>query len=525
MTIKKMLLSSEELQAVGQATLSSTQTWVVPNDVYSISVLGVEPGQNGTNGAGQSNTGSGGPGGLGGNVRYLNNLAVVPGQTISVSIGSGTFSFGSVLTGTTGGVSLGRAGSGGTGGTGGNLGGAGGGRGGGALSISTPSRLTPGQNGINGSGLGPTTAGGPGGAGMFPGGGGGGGGGSGSDGTAAPGPGGQGGLGGGGCVRIIWPGNQRSFPSIRTADEVPGEISWSLIDNPLGSIAGTPAALVTDGAGIWLMLRPQSETTDFFLSTDNGRTFTTKSFGVSTQGTINCAVHCDGVFIVGTQNGTILRSTDGCQTWTVVNVLASNQVRTMTYSSGVLILGLGKTIRRSLDKGLTFTTPTFPSISGFTLNSASGNGVILVSDSTGYPKRSVDGGATFTSPSIGQPGAIVDIIPTFAGGIFLAAEGGATGAGVYVSNSDASIFTQRPLPNVAGATVRKMSRTAGRNLIATAMSRFFEMKDSTTDWVVPSTITNNLVNPNLNVALVEHDGFGITLVVGNYGLMMRGELK
>lgn len=527
MTIKKMLLSSEEMQVVGQVTLTSSQTWVVPNDVFSISVLGVEPGQNGTNGAGQSNAGSGGPGGLGGNARYLNNIAVTPGQTISVSIGSGTFNFGGMLSGAAGGVYLGRAGTGGNGATGGAVGGAGGGSGGSGISISTPTKLTPGLGGIKGSGLGPTTAGGAGGAGLFPGGGGGGGGGSGSDGTAAPGPGGAGGEGGGGCVRIIWPGVQRSFPGTRTADEIPGEISWGLIDNPLGSILGTPAALVTDGAGIWLMLRPStSATTDFFLSTDNGKTFSVKSFGVASQGNLICAAFCDGVFIVGTQSGTILRSTDGCQTWSVVTVLSGNQVRTITYNTGVLILGLGKTIMRSLDKGLTFSTPSFPSVAGFTQYSASGNGVFIVSDSSGNPLRSTDLGLTFTamqSSTFARGG--IDLRPSFGDGSFVAFSGGSNGTAIYISNADASVFTDRALPIVIGATIQKISRTAKRSIVSGGRSRFFEMKDGAASWVDPPAITNNLADQSLIVSTIEHDGYGVSLVAGSYGLMMRGELK
>ena len=218
-------------------------SWVCPDGVTSVSVVCVS--------RGYSN--------LGGSLSYKNNITVVPSTSYSVQnpthswapwprrsyfIGDSTVSAGIAdkRTGDGGGNGANPGAAGGYSGNGGlaNWGdysggnpGAGGGGGGGAYGDDGVSAAIGASGGVGLLGEGPSGAGGVGGN---PGPGGGGGGGSGGvpGQTMNPGVGSANGgnYGGGygytvgptrlvgiGAVRIIWPGDQRYFPSTRTADE------------------------------------------------------------------------------------------------------------------------------------------------------------------------------------------------------------------------------------------------------------------------------------------------------------------
>ena len=261
--------------AQGQELFTSSAPWTVPSGVTSISVVCVGGGAGGQQGGGGIKYGGGGGGGA---LAYANNYSVTPGATFDVNVGvggssgaDGTDSWivnsstlnaggGSVPTdGTnfsdygTGGTPSGSAlTAGGDGGRGhnGNTSGAGPGGGGGAAGYGANGgqggrggEQTDGANGGGGGGVG---GGGGGGVGMlgqglngaqstaYPNGGSGGSGGSnGVNGSNAGGAGGaygagggggqngsySGGSGAGGAVRIIWPGDVRSFPSTLTTDQ------------------------------------------------------------------------------------------------------------------------------------------------------------------------------------------------------------------------------------------------------------------------------------------------------------------
>lgn len=233
---------------VGQyldASALDNQTWVVPQGVTSISVVCVGPG------AVMSSFGNGGC------LRYVNNIAVTPGETLFIDNrenggrlrrGSTVLCYGpsynkrasAVGTGGNGGASQnpgaitsggggagGYSGNGGSGGStsfgalagsgtgGGGAGGAGNttaGRGGGGGGVGV---FGEGASGVGGANSSPTPSGGAGGSGGTSGA-------SGDSTTTLYPTGGSYGGGGGaynGAVRIIWPGNLRQFPSTRTADE------------------------------------------------------------------------------------------------------------------------------------------------------------------------------------------------------------------------------------------------------------------------------------------------------------------
>ncbi len=277
-------------------TTTGAQSWTVPDGVTSISVVCIGGGEGG--GAEY--------GGDGGGLRYVNNISVTPGETLTVTVGAGGAADNSSFTSSAGvnggnsslarsgtilclarggasasGTLVGSGGSGGNGGApypapnanygtpysgggGGGAGGysgnggngasnttaatagAGGGGGGGGLDTSNAtnddvSLLSYGSDGSGGGGVGPYGSGSNGAAGTTgatPTGGGGGS--SGNNGANAGTGGLYGGGGGGGyttfvqggaesgssagigadgCVRIIWPGNARQFPSTRTTDE------------------------------------------------------------------------------------------------------------------------------------------------------------------------------------------------------------------------------------------------------------------------------------------------------------------
>lgn len=229
MTIAKRLLSSSVIgggpagQVVLAFTPSPTGTWVVPEGVYSISVLKVNAGNDGSSGtAGSaSGPGNGGLGGTIGSVFYRNDIPVTPGQEIEYRVGSLAGNarasyFGGmnsrddwggwtslyipgIFRGENGGPGSTityESGYGGRATTGVNT----------STPMDSPIALTGSQN------PGTTTPQGHGSAGRTSsstgGGGGGGGGGARQDGAQ----GGAGGNGRGGAIRIVWPGDVRQYP-------------------------------------------------------------------------------------------------------------------------------------------------------------------------------------------------------------------------------------------------------------------------------------------------------------------------
>lgn len=267
-TVFRMMMGAAvQPSPIGQIVFTTVGTFplVVPDGVYLISGVFVQGGTGGANSPASDPTGS--PGGRGGALKYINDLPVTPGETLTVTVGdkgAGAPYGATYVPGSPGGDSTLKRGSnilisaintpvgaGPYGGTvGGNLGGTAdsgsgslGGGGGGAAGYSGP--------GGNGNTVAPAGGGGSGGSrGQGPGGGtgdGGGGvglngqgasgsslgrGGSGGDNSNGVGTGGKYGGGGGGSgstigngkdgaqggVRFIW-GAGRAFPSTRTADE------------------------------------------------------------------------------------------------------------------------------------------------------------------------------------------------------------------------------------------------------------------------------------------------------------------
>lgn len=273
-----VLINQDILVPTGQIEYitSGSYFFTVPSGVFSISVVCVAGGGGGGYGAGY------GGGGSGGNLRYVNNIPVTPGDVYSVIVGAGGLAGTDTLTpGTDGGDSsfgaslvvakggrggynyaglpnsVGNIGTGGNGGSGGYPGDGGGGGAGGYSSLGgnggydftyQPTGGGGGGGGGGGSGYGAAGGGGVGLKGQGPSGSPGytpmsygeniyqGGGGSGGIGYGYKpagydpliqsgglyGGGGGGGWGGGngasGGVRIIWPGNKRYFPNSSTGD-------------------------------------------------------------------------------------------------------------------------------------------------------------------------------------------------------------------------------------------------------------------------------------------------------------------
>lgn len=228
-TGKRLLQAAPSGGLIGQVTLVSPEfpssgTWTVPDGVYSISVLTIDAGQNGTQGGtGTASTpGQGGVGGSIGGVFYKNDIPVVPGQAIAykagiastniaVRISSFESSYGrgpgytaiappgvaKAEDGGPGSSTTFQSGYGGRTTTG--------------ISVITPSSTAVSLTGTQNPGT--TTPQGTGSAGRnclndFGGGGGGGGGGARLDGAL----GGAGGVGRRGCIHIVWPGDTRQFP-------------------------------------------------------------------------------------------------------------------------------------------------------------------------------------------------------------------------------------------------------------------------------------------------------------------------
>lgn len=223
-------------EPTGQALFTSSAVWVCPPGVTSVSVVCVGAGGNS----------AGGWAAAGGALAYKNNVAVTPGISYTIVVGTpqagygiSTSAFGCVANGATsenkGGTPQGTYNGGGAGGDGGGFSGGGGGAGGysGKGGNGDFSSGGAGQGGAGGGGCRNGYSGYcgyGGGVGVY---------GMGASGAAStdtsytgkPGSGGSGNSyggggasttyteGGGGAVRIIWPGNLRQFPSTRTADE------------------------------------------------------------------------------------------------------------------------------------------------------------------------------------------------------------------------------------------------------------------------------------------------------------------
>ena len=320
MTIKKMLLSSEEIKEAGHALLSGSGNWVVPNGVSSISVLIIEGGETGGTGGNHTGGGStGGTGGLGGRRRYINNVPVTPGDTIPYSIAARAANFGSIITGTSGGVDAGAAGT--------------GGGGSGASALQT----TRGNGGVGGTPtsfldaevdypcmtVAPYQV--PALSGSWPGGGGGGGcGGVNLQGSQNGVP---GAVGAAGLIYILWPGDGRSFPRARTISEIQDAVNF----DPRGTNSEL-SKFATDGAGTWVGIDTSNiagRRGRIFRSTDNGRTFT--YVGTPRNEWISGVAYDSGTWIVSVvvqvslspSMYAIIKSTDGGQTWASNNISLS----------------------------------------------------------------------------------------------------------------------------------------------------------------------------------------------------------
>lgn len=522
MTIKKALLSSEPTAVVGQTLITSTGTWTVPVGVTEISLMGVEPGQNGNAGSSgvTGSPGAGGSGGLGGNARYLNSLSVSAGQVLNVSISGTTFSVvdsisgNTLLSGVSGGVSIGRAGSGTSGGNGiGNSAGGGFGLGGLAVALSSPSILVngPGAQGTNGSTV---YAGGNGGNGEFPGGGGGGGGGG-----VIGREGGSGGVGGGGCVRIIWPGSSRAFPSTRIPDEVAGEFAWGLVANPSGLTQAQPAAgIANDGNGAVILLPPLGAIgTTLYRSTDNGKSFTPRATGIGSSVTMAGIVYVNGIFLVATSGG-VLRSTDKGLTWTLVTVGVA--LTAIAAGGGVVMVGGNKSVYRSTNDGASFTAVSLTTaIVGQINGMAYGNSVFMIGDSSTYPQRSTNLGLNFTR--LTGPTSIGASKPIFVNGLFYCIFDALPR--IVTGDSTGSTFPAQEDVGTGGNF--DLAYAGLRKLVLGVSSKLLEYKNGGSAWAIPSTLLNNLVDPGLSVYRFDTDGFGVVFIIGNYGLIMRGELK
>ncbi|WP_296262011.1 MULTISPECIES: hypothetical protein [unclassified Pseudomonas] len=362
MTLKKLLLSSEEVQDSGQQLLQGSGNFTVPNGVTSISVLVVEGGQPGSPGGSFDigSGGTGGSGGLGGRRRYINNVSVTPGQVIAYSIAARAASFGSIITGTTGGTDAGKAGDGGGSANTGSLqtsrnnGGVNGG----------PTSIYDAEIGYDffsvasGSGISPKAP--------FPGGGGGGG----AAGVNLQGSteGLAGGAGGEGAIVVVWPGSQRSFPRTRTVPEITNTAIFDPRSLPpyLGKIA-------TDGSGTYIGIDISNiagRRGRIFRSTDNGRTF-------NLVGTPRDEQLADVVYIAGTwviaafalssvSRYQFQKSTDGGLTWSyyVSAGGASGSVVGISARSGRLFIlcdeiSTQSYIATSQDLGVTLTNRSF----------------------------------------------------------------------------------------------------------------------------------------------------------------------
>lgn len=518
MTVKKMLISSKPFAPSDGSLISSAQgmsgTFTVPNGVTKISVLVVEPG------------------GIlaGGKSRYLNNISVSPGQQFPYSFSAGgntvpgAVSFGSILTGASGGTAGATAGAGGagltppayTGGTAGN--GGTGGTGGRGVALTNPAILTAGSNTPGGvGGTYPGYSGGAGANGQFPGGGAGTGGkyktfsGTQYDGVN--------GVPGAGCVRIIWPGDVRQFPATRTADETSGELSWTAYPSPLVASDAFFDAIATDRAGTWVAF-PNTAGTTAYRSTDNGksfqpvtlpRTFTTKAVGFGAG--VFIAMDAVGDFGAG------LKSTDYGATW--VSFTGPWPGYAVAFGAGVFSAPFTRTIRGtfSVNGGSPWTNMTgSTSGSGTNYTSAVYDGSKFIYAGLGLLKTSVDGKALVDgvneSRNIGRM--------RFAGGRTYSFYYNST---VNAMVQDAELSTGADVE--LGGMPQDIDYGSGRLVLCGAASFLVAKKDADTSFVPCPNLSNNLGELSALIVLkrMYFDGAGVFLVMGTYGTLMRGELR
>lgn len=511
MTVKKMLLSSEQSQVSGQTLLTTSQTWTVPEGVFSISILAVGPGLPGSQGSGSQ--GSGGTGSPGGKSRYINNISVSPGQTYAVSITSTTVSFGALISDTTGGTSGVTGGTGATGATGGTaLNGGSGGSGGQAVSLTNPDMLAIGApGGAGGTG----TSAGLGGAGAFPGGGGGGGGGGGASASSGA----AGGQGGAGAIQIIWPGQYRVYPSVRTGYEVSNEINWSLLALPdLPTSASNRIA--NDGNGTWVVF-PSGSNTFHYRSTDNGKTFT-KITRTSTHN-VRALTHLSGVFIgTSTSIPGVIRSIDGGQTWTTVSTVNASAIGTngaRVIIGGSAASGTTNGIAYSDDLGLTWTKASGGTSGGGNFTDiVFGNSIWWALNGAGPSHVSANNGASFSQDSSGTN----LINGVFSGGKFQAVR--ATYSQIYTNVSGAADGWVQGPSNTGSEANNAISKGVDR-LFLGGPGKFKQSFDEGATWTDQATLANNVSYTGRIISNVVTDGFGAYLANGNGGVLMRGDKK
>lgn len=508
MTIKKMLLSAQEQKVSGQELLTTTQTWVVPPGVTSISVAAFDPGAKGSQGS-QGLNSPGGSGGSGGLVRYINDVDVTPGQEVSVVINTTDAIFGAIISGKAGGIAGLQGGGGSTGGTatstGTNTGGKGG-AGGQATSITNTDLRAPGVTpGVSG---GSNSIGGTGATGSFPGGGGGGGGGGTSPGA--------GGAGGAGAIYVIWSGAERQFPSVRSGFEIAGEVSWQMAP-PIDTIA-SPPAVATNSLGVWVIFSGDLDAFHY-RSTDNGKTFTKVTR--STARSVTGLVFVNGVFIASTNNRLVMRSVDAGITWLEV---ATINARCIGYSgSRLMICGLSSTaaeegIAFSDDNGVSWTKATslYTTSINPLVSVAYAGGIWWAVSSSGRAQRSTDNGVTWSSSAtqigylnvLGSPPLFIAIKPAD----FV----------IYTAALASSQFTAGPS---VGPTDHTYLSTGPSRIFLSGVSKLLQSFDNSLTWVNQPTLANNTSGQNQTLGRVVGDGYGVFLVVGNNGFLMRGELK
>lgn len=517
MTIKKMLISSKPFTPSAGALISSAQgmsgVFVVPNGVTRISVLVVEPG------------------GIlaGGKSRYLNNVPVTPGQqfpytfTAGAINTAGTVSFGSILSGTNGGAagatadpgSLGitpppyaggTAGSGGAGGTGGR-----------GVSLTNPDILTAGPNTPGGpGGPYPGYSGGKGSDGQFPGGG------AGTGGLYKPFSGAQvngtNGTPAAGCIRIIWQGDIRQYPTTRTADETKGEISWTLGRSGMPADDSYFNAVATDKAGVWIGF-PSVNSTSYYRSTDNAKTFQKLTLPFSFQAVD--LVFGNGVFVAFGANidiNNMIRSTDYGVTWSTVATPWPG--RAVAFGNGVFSAPSARTSRGtySVNNGASWSTMTgSTSGTGDRYSAATFNGTKFVFAGVNLLKTSIDGKALVDAPNETR------------GIVRLRSINGRVHA--ILDSTSASFVLD---PELATGTV--VATPAQPFDLEYGLSRLFvggpagylgTRKDGEADFKPATNLSNNLGEQGslVTVRRIYFDGAGVVVVFGSYGLLMRGELR
>ena len=469
MTIKKMLLSSEEIKEAGHTLLSGSGNWVVPNGVSSISVLIIEGGATGGGGGNHTGGGStGGTGGLGGRRRYINNVPVTPGDTIPYSITARAANFGAIITGTSGGVDAGAAGTGGVG------------------SGATALQTTRGNGGFGGTPtsfldaevdypymvVGPYQV--PAVPGSWPGGGGGGGcGGVNLQGSQN---GALGAVGAAGLIYILWPGDGRSFPRARTNSEVQDAVNF----DPRGTNSEL-SKFATDGAGTWVGIDTSNivgRRGRIFRSTDNGRTFT--YVATPRDERISGVAYDSGTWIVSVfaQVTTspsvyaIFKSTDGGQTWASSNISLSaiGQIFEVSAKAGRFYLSGGNTsaigddIAYSANAGVTWT-PKRTGNGDYTSPMAKHTRILFLSNSVLLTARSLaysmyvsrDSGVTWASTAYYDAAKV---------GTTTLALNGSADSRVYVSTNDLVSATVVPgITLTAPAGYRLLVPLADRILI------------------------------------------------------------